>query len=230
MKTGVVIVVNIFAHTIFGTCSQIIKNFVDIPGFVGMDEDFFLPEHSRPEREIAQSMTFEKMARTKVRTSRDWIDAILQEHNRLRDLHGVPALKLDEELCKTSQFWVEYLGRVSEGRTLPILFRKHWYEVGGNIWAAVGRKDANHISPTFAWYNEERYYTYGNDTYCGVETNKDNHHVDHFTQMIWQDSKTVGCAKYKNGSGHIYVVCHYQPPGNVRGAYNENVPKPVKLE
>lgn len=67
-----------------------------------------------------------------------------------------------------------------------------------------------------AWYDEGKLYHYGTEnTY------------NHFTQVIWKGSKKVGCA-YKDCSKKnwgLYVVCEYDPAGNVIGKESANVVK-----
>ena len=42
--------------------------------------------------------------------------------------------------------------------------------------------------------------------------------IGHFTQLVWIGSTTMGCAMSSsscNGYSNWYVVCNYDPPGNV---------------
>jgi hypothetical protein len=40
----------------------------------------------------------------------------------------------------------------------------------------------------------------------------------HYTQMVWRDTKEVGCG-IERGGGHPFMVlvCRYSPPGNWEG-------------
>lgn len=56
----------------------------------------------------------------------------------------------------------------------------------------------------------------------------------HFSQIVWKDSKTVGCATYHcdnlenaDGGSSDYTVCNYYPPGNVGGMYAFNIGLPL---
>jgi len=40
--------------------------------------------------------------------------------------------------------------------------------------------------------------------------------VGHYTQIMWRDTRQVGCA-IASGSGRDYLVCRYMPAGNVIG-------------
>ena len=39
----------------------------------------------------------------------------------------------------------------------------------------------------------------------------------HYTQMVWKETKRVGCAKTACDSGDMFIVCQYDPPGNYIG-------------
>jgi pathogenesis-related protein 1 len=61
-----------------------------------------------------------------------------------------------------------------------------------------------------AWESEKKYYS-------GGALNFSNwHDSGHYTQVVWKDTKEVGCAKAEC-KGIIIVVCNYDPPGNVLG-------------
>jgi KaiC/GvpD/RAD55 family RecA-like ATPase len=38
----------------------------------------------------------------------------------------------------------------------------------------------------------------------------------HYTQIVWRDSKEVGCGSARNGNRQVWV-CEYNPPGNFVG-------------
>jgi len=66
-----------------------------------------------------------------------------------------------------------------------------------------------------SWSNEKAFYDYENNTGNGDV-------VGHYTQVAWQKTTKVGCAKadsisnYRDSSGHPveWVVCRYEVPGN----------------
>jgi len=44
--------------------------------------------------------------------------------------------------------------------------------------------------------------------------------------MIWRDSTELGMGVATDDSGNIIIVANYNPPGNVIGHFEENVPMP----
>ena len=81
-------------------------------------------------------------------------------------------------------------------------------------------KISNAITP---WYEDEKPYYHYDDGSCdeGTFSNGQDIMCGHYTQVIWQDSKEVGCAsaQYQRGNfkdGHVYV-CKYQKAGNIVG-------------
>jgi len=55
------------------------------------------------------------------------------------------------------------------------------------------------------------------------------HGIGHFTQMIWRDSKQLGCGVARCYLGTVRLwVCRYAPTGNWDGQFKQNVPKRCK--
>lgn len=93
------------------------------------------------------------------------------------------------------------------------------------------------------WYSECKDYTNTMQP-DGIPTGWSNTSkpIGHFTQVMWKDTKKVGCARYPckgnvrdprnnqlhESKGHVYV-CNYDK-GNVAGQFPENVSWPVRCE
>jgi len=58
------------------------------------------------------------------------------------------------------------------------------------------------------WYREIKYYDWSNPGWRAS--------TGHFTQLIWDDSRAVGCAVNTKCETATYV-CHYAPAGNILG-------------
>jgi len=166
--------------------------------------------------------------------------AVLDRHNAFRRAHGVPALTLDPKLTESAKKWATNLAQKNlflhsiRGKTRPS-------DVNENIYATfvsdsyipagrdliAKRSSANWVVDD--WYNEFHAHKYGKDDFSSC--------TGHFTQAMWKGTKRIGCAKvekfpykgkrgtYKKGK-RVVVACHYSPPGNVVGKFNENVLAP----
>lgn len=121
--------------------------------------------------------------------------AALTSHNQFRARHHAPKL-----------IWDETLARYAENYASKCHFRHSYGEYGENI--AEGYSTVNAVA---AWYNENRYYSYKNPGF--------SHTTGHFTQVVWKSSEKLGCAvaicNGKNGTYGKFLVCEYDPPGNV---------------
>ncbi|KAG7879809.1 hypothetical protein KL905_001303 [Ogataea polymorpha] len=133
----------------------------------------------------------------------DFQEAILKEHNDKRALHGVDALTWDDTLAQYAQ---NYADQYSCSGVLTHSGGKY----GENL--ALGYSTTGTVD---AWYNEGANYNYGSS--CSV--------YDHFTQVIWKSTTKVGCGyKYCNDYWGTYIVCSYDPAGNIVGECASNVP------
>ncbi|KAG7851429.1 hypothetical protein KL941_001098 [Ogataea angusta] len=136
-------------------------------------------------------------------SSSDFQEAILKEHNDKRALHGVDALTWDDTLAQYAQ---NYADEYDCSGVLTHSGGKY----GENL--ALGYTTTGTVD---AWYDEGENYNYGSS--CSV--------YDHFTQVIWKSTTKVGCGyKHCNDYWGTYIVCSYDPAGNVIGGCASNVP------
>lgn len=71
-----------------------------------------------------------------------------------------------------------------------------------------------------AWAKEETKYDY--------ESGEFSEATGHFTQLVWESTTSVGCGAVNCNSDSAkgwFLVCEYNPPGNVVGSFKENVSK-----
>jgi uncharacterized protein YkwD len=134
---------------------------------------------------------------------------ILSLHNSYRAEHCVPALTWSAELAAAAQRWAEncWIGHDSK--------RGH---IGENIaWGG----DRSASSAVDAWYKEVNVYNYAKPGFASATA--------HFTQMVWKDTKQIGCGVARCYLGTVRLwVCRYGPTGNWAGKYPQNVPKRCK--
>lgn len=129
--------------------------------------------------------------------------AILQSHNQFRAAHQAAALTWNNEAYEYAQ------NNANNYDCSGVLTHTHG-KFGENLAAGF----ADGPSAVKAWYDEGNTYDYSSaNTY------------NHFTQVVWKGSSSVGCA-YKDCRAEnwgLYVVCEYDPPGNVIGEEAANV-------
>ncbi|CAM0512221.1 unnamed protein product [Fasciola hepatica] len=139
----------------------------------------------------------------------------LEEHNRLRALHGCPPLELDRNLAAKAQEHTEVMAlknqmhhRLSPNHGENLSMRE------GNIPTVITGKQA-----TLRWYSEVQRFHYGEER----QSMSGN-----FSQIIWKSSTHAGFGlTTKNGGCNIFIAAYYRPSGNVSGHFTENVPRPL---
>lgn len=172
------------------------------------------PRGSRPVGGKVQVTVNTKGATDKPQSTREFKNELLKSHNEIRTQHGAPSLKWNSKLAAEAQSWAEDLA--SRNCIQPSSSNDYGeniaYMSGGQL---TGRK------VTDMWYEEHDKYSFRNPGFSST--------TGHFTQIVWQSSKEMGAGKAVSSSGAQFVVARYQPPGNVRGQFPENV-KPAGTE
>jgi hypothetical protein len=134
---------------------------------------------------------------------------ILSVHNRYRDEVGVPALTWSSQLASNAQGWADNLA----ARGGNVLEHSQGSGEGENLW--LGTSGAfSYDQMVSAWGDEKQYFTGGN--FPDVSSTGNWADVGHYTQMIWRDTTSVGCA-VSTGGGNDVLVCRYAPAGNYIG-------------
>ena len=142
---------------------------------------------------------------------RQEIIQILTAHNKYRLDLDLPELVWSKNLENSSQKWADKL--ISRN-----LFEHSNTKNGENLFVIIGR-DASPIEVVDDWASEKEYFNYKTRKCiknCCDFVDCCPHECGHYTQIIWRDTKEVGCAVSKLGSKQIWV-CQYNPPGNYIG-------------
>ncbi|KAE8223616.1 hypothetical protein CF319_g3372 [Tilletia indica] len=146
---------------------------------------------------------------------------MLNAHNMYRARHGAPALTWDSTLAAAAATWAN---------------KCIWAHSGGpygeNGASSVGM-DMTMADSVPMWYGEILDYNFSKPDF--------SYATGHFTQLVWKDTTTVGCAiatctpsqlgydwPYPDPAYNVW--CEYSKnPGNVIGEFAQNVMKPNNL-
>ncbi len=135
-------------------------------------------------------------------TPRSLARDMLAAHNAVRAQIGIPPLTWSSVLAAHAQTWADTLiARHDFSHTPHSPYGQNLYEITG------GTASPNDV--VSSWADEARDYNY--------ETNKCRGMCGHFTQLVWLDTKQVGCAVARSSSRNNVTeiwVCDYDPPGN----------------
>ncbi|XVE61790.1 hypothetical protein DITRI_Ditri06bG0067500 [Diplodiscus trichospermus] len=130
-----------------------------------------------------------------------FINDFVSAHNEVRLPLGHAPLKWNYTLAYFAKQWAKK--RVNDCKLI------HSYGPYGENLFWGGR---THWSPTEVvkdWVEEKAFYDPKSNS-CA-----DGEMCGHYTQIIWKDTVSIGCARVKcdNNKG-LYVICNYDPPGN----------------
>jgi pathogenesis-related protein 1 len=130
---------------------------------------------------------------------------LLGLHNSYRAQHCVPPLSWSTELAASAQQWASRcrIGHAPRGG------------FGENLAWGYKRTPNNVVD---AWYKEVTDYDYRRPGFASS--------TGHFTQVIWRNTKQVGCGVATCLWGSVrFWVCRYTPQGNWAGQFPQNVPQ-----
>ncbi len=134
-------------------------------------------------------------------------ERLLAEHNRERARIGVPALAWDEELAADAAAWARTLASTGSFRHSASRLQ------GENLWGGTPGAWAPEDMVGY-WVAEKRDYKPG--VFPAVSKSSDLANVGHYTQLIWRNTRRVGCA-LALGAREDVLVCRYAEGGNVIG-------------
>lgn len=137
----------------------------------------------------------------------------LEKHNQLRKRHFQNGnLSYSLQLEADAQEYANELAREGTFKHDPSNLSNKY---GENLYRYSGstKPDLNLIIQR--WYDEKKYYKH-NTREC-----ERGQMCGHYTQIVWKDSKLLGCAsaQYTRGSfkGGYVTLCKYYPYGNIIG-------------
>jgi hypothetical protein len=144
------------------------------------------------------------------------IDSTLNSTNHFRGQHNATVLTWNTSLADAASSWASNC---------------QWKHSGGPTGENLALGYPDMTSAIDAWGIERDLYDFNAPTGFSKATG-------HFTQLVWKDTASVGCAAVdctgKNSLKGFVVVCEYWPPGNMVGQENAffraNVQEQVHVE
>jgi len=135
---------------------------------------------------------------------------LLAAHNSARAGVGVAPLEWDAHLAASAQQWADRLAATRQFRHAPDSAAD---PQGENLWEGT-RGYFSVEDKVGAWVREKRYFRPG--VFPANSTTGDVEDVGHYTQVVWRETRAVGCAQAE-AAGQEVLVCRYASPGNYIG-------------
>ena len=137
---------------------------------------------------------------------------LLDRHNLYRAKHQAPNLERLAALETIAQAYSEKL--VSLGYLVHSSNTLNGNYIGENLYFGYNAGYLGH-KPVDAWYDEIKDYDFAKSEFTSG--------TGHFTQVVWKNSKQVGCGVACGTNDYCYVTCNYYPGGNYLGQFKTNV-------
>jgi pathogenesis-related protein 1 len=138
------------------------------------------------------------------------VQAILAAHATERARVGVPALTWSPRLATLAREWAQHLcARARHGRA--VLEHRRSPRVGENLFWQGGGDPPSITTAVQSWADERRFFDVRTGACRGGM-------CGHYTQLVWRNTTSVGCASASCGANHFWV-CDYDPPGNWIGQH-----------
>ncbi|KAL5988326.1 hypothetical protein ACLOJK_036090 [Asimina triloba] len=128
----------------------------------------------------------------------------LAAHNAVRSDFGVGPLTWDPKL-------EAYASEYAKGQEADCELVHSGGPYGENLYVGYGQMYVGAGRAVKSWVGEKQYYTY--------ETNSCEEGMDcrHYKQVVWRNTQRLGCAGSICYNGNTFIICNYDPPGNIDG-------------
>ena len=131
---------------------------------------------------------------------------MLEAHNESRKNLDLPPLVWSNKLAKNALKWANKLKKDSDC-LLKHSPNKTRLNIGENLaWNKGYSSTPREVADL--WISEKKYFNF-EIRICNEISN-----CGHYSQIIWRDTKMVGCAMVECGDEQVWV-CQYEPAGNI---------------
>lgn len=137
-------------------------------------------------------------------------ERLLAVHNGERARLGLPPLSWNPQLASEANRYADVL--LTNGR-LQHSSHSDRRGRGENLW--MGTAGAWQLESMVEMFLHERRY-FRPARFPDISLTGNWTDVGHYSQIVWRDTREVGCA-VKSGGGQDVLVCRYYPAGNVHG-------------
>ncbi|KAG8364177.1 hypothetical protein BUALT_Bualt19G0099900 [Buddleja alternifolia] len=141
------------------------------------------------------------MALTQLTTAQKLPEDYVNAHTPARAEVGVQPLVWDETVAAYAQNY-------ANERSKDCAMQHSGGPYGENL--AAGSWDLTAKQAMDMWVGEKNFYDVASNTCVGGQ-------CLHYTQVVWRNSTSVGCASAKCLNGWTFITCNYDPPGNYIG-------------
>lgn len=138
-------------------------------------------------------------------------ERLLAAHNRERTALGLPVLRWSPVLAREAREWSGRLAK--SGRLQHAPASAGGSGQGENLWIGTAGRFAPEAM-VGDWIAEKADFAPG--TFPRVSRTGDWADVGHYTQIVWRDTREVGCAIGRGARADV-LVCRYAAPGNIMG-------------
>ncbi len=127
---------------------------------------------------------------------------MVDAHNEWRSRYGITeTVEWDEAIAAYAQEWADHLSANNLRGHRPDC------DYGENIAYASGQMLSS-AAVVDLWGNEVHDYDYATNTCAPGKV------CGHYTQVVWRDSRKIGCGMARTADGKEVWVCNYDPKGN----------------
>ena len=140
----------------------------------------------------------------------------LNVHNDQRALHGAQVMTLSATLNADAQSYADQLAAGSaSGHDTALLDQ---LQQGENLFQSCCNQPVDYSQATMMWYNE-----FNSPGYDFSDMGTWQSGAGHWSAVVWNSSTELGMGHAFDDAGNLYIVARYSPPGNMIGAFEQNV-------